>query len=159
MPRRVGDMPRRQQKAVMAKLKGARKVHATKNYKRYRIRDPDEFKKGSFRTLDIGQPKKHQLIRGKLKKTGKWETQAVIAEKGIKDGMTKEIIEKAKKYSERESRIGEKYKHWRSGKLYHELKAMKKLHTGEYPYDFADEIPIMESILEKRGYPISRSRR
>jgi len=88
----------KQRKAVMAKLKGGQKVHRTKKYNRYRIRDPDEFKKSSFRTLDIGKPKRHQLIRGKLKKTGEWATQAVIVEKGIKDGTTKEIIEKAKKY-------------------------------------------------------------
>jgi len=88
----------KQRKAVMAKLKGGQKVHRTKKYNRYRIRDPDEFKKSSFRTIDIGRPKRHQLIRGKLKKTGKYATQAVIVEKGTPDGTTREIIKKAKKY-------------------------------------------------------------
>jgi hypothetical protein len=74
------------------------KPRVTKNYKRYRIRNPKLFKKGSFRTLDIGKPKRHLLVRGLLKSTGTWKTQSVLVEKKLSDGMTKSIIQKAKKY-------------------------------------------------------------
>jgi len=66
-----------------------------KNYIRYRIRSPRVFKKGTFRTLDIGRPRKHMIIRGIRKKTGKWETQSILVEKGTADGMTKKLIERA----------------------------------------------------------------
>lgn len=68
----------------------------TRNYIRHRIRDPKLFKKSSFRTLDIGRPKKHMLIRGKLKKTGKYVTQSVIVQRGTK--LSKDIIRKARRY-------------------------------------------------------------
>lgn len=71
-------------------------IEKTKNYTRYRIRDPKKFVKSSFRTLDIGRPKKHMLVRAKLKKTGKWATQSVMVEKGAWDRWTKKIIDKAK---------------------------------------------------------------
>jgi len=72
------------------------KKHGTKNYVRYRIMSPKLFKKSSFRTLDIGRPKKHMLIRGKLKSTGAWKTQAVIVEKGVKP--SRQILKKARRY-------------------------------------------------------------
>ena len=72
------------------------KRHKTKNYMRYRIRSPKLFKKTSFRTLDIGRPKKHMLIRGKLKSTGKYATQAVIVEKGTRP--SRQILKKAREY-------------------------------------------------------------
>lgn len=74
------------------------KVSETKNYKRYRVREPEQFKKTSFRTLDIGRPKKHQMVRGKLKRTERWATQAVIVEKPAPKKETREIVKKAVKY-------------------------------------------------------------
>ena len=73
---------------------GIIKFHETKRYKRYRIKSPRLFKKSSFRTLDIGRPKKHMLIRGKLKSTGEWKTQSVIVEKGTR--LDKSILKKAR---------------------------------------------------------------
>jgi len=72
------------------------KRHRTKNYVRYRIRNPKLFKKTSFRTLDVGRPGHHQLIRARLKSTGKYATQAVIVEKGTRP--SKAILKKARLY-------------------------------------------------------------
>jgi len=72
------------------------KKHKTKGYTRYRIRSPKLFKKTSFRTLDVGRPGHHQLIRARLKSTGKYATQAVIVEKGTKPSKT--ILKKARRY-------------------------------------------------------------
>jgi len=72
------------------------KKHRTKNYVRYRIRSPKLFKKTSFRTLDVGRKKHHQLVRARLKSTGKYATQAVIVEKGIRP--SKQILKKAREY-------------------------------------------------------------
>lgn len=47
-----------------------------------------------------------------------------------------------------------RYGHWRSNKIYYEMKAMKKLHTGKYPYDFKNTITAMKEILKRRGYKI-----
>ena len=56
------------------------KVHLTGNYARYRIRTPSRFDKSSFRTLPAGKWAKGKAkeIRGPLKKSGKWHTQAVL---------------------------------------------------------------------------------
>ena len=71
-------------------------IEKTKNYTRYRIRNPKLFTKSSFRTLDIGKPKKHMLVRARLKGTGKWLTQSVLAEHGSSPVTTKNIIARAK---------------------------------------------------------------
>jgi len=55
-------------------------VDITKNYERHRIRDPALFDKSTFRTIDIGSPGIHKLVRAKLKKTGEYRTQSVIVE-------------------------------------------------------------------------------
>jgi len=73
----------------------------TKNYIRYRIRDPRRFIKSSFRTLDIGRKGYHKLIRAKLKTTGKFATQSVLVEKKYANKLsvkkqTRKIIKKAK---------------------------------------------------------------
>ena len=47
----------------------------------YRIRDSRLFKKNTFITLDIGDPGKHQLIKGRLKKNNKFKTQSILVEK------------------------------------------------------------------------------
>ncbi len=41
-----------------------KKVHQTTDYLRYRVRDPDDFDKDSFRTVQIGKDIKY--IMGKL---------------------------------------------------------------------------------------------
>lgn len=76
-------------------------VETTKRWRRVRIRSPGLFIKSSFRVLDIGEPKKHMLVRARLKSTGDWATQAVMIDKETwkKDKKTsREIIRKARKY-------------------------------------------------------------
>ena len=52
------------------------KVHFAKGFAVYTVRSPNTFKPTSIRTQDIGR-KGHSLRRaGRLKKTGKWATQA-----------------------------------------------------------------------------------
>lgn len=53
-------------------------IHITKNYERWRIREPDEFEEGSFRTHDIGREGYSKRIAGILKDTGKWATQSLL---------------------------------------------------------------------------------
>jgi hypothetical protein len=53
------------------------KVHLTGRYARYRIRSPKSFKKGTFRTQDIGRIGHTKRIAGILK-SGKWATQSVL---------------------------------------------------------------------------------
>jgi hypothetical protein len=57
------------------------KIHKTKRYVRYRIRDPKEFIKSSFRVHDIGRPGHSKRIAGRLKSTGEWATQAILISK------------------------------------------------------------------------------
>lgn len=71
-------------------------IERTKNYTRYRIRNPNLFTKSSFRTLDIGKPKKHLLVRARLKRSGKYATQSVLAEHGSSPAVTKRIVARAK---------------------------------------------------------------
>lgn len=54
------------------------KVHLTAHYARYRIKSPGAFRKGSFRTQDIGRKGHSKRIAGRLKKSGKWATQAIL---------------------------------------------------------------------------------
>jgi len=53
-------------------------VHFTEEYARLRIKEPKLFKKTSFRTHDIGRRGHTKRIAGRLKSTGKWETQAML---------------------------------------------------------------------------------
>ncbi len=53
-------------------------VDITARYERWRIRHPNEFIKGSFRTHDIGRVGFSKRIAGRLKKTGKWATQSLL---------------------------------------------------------------------------------
>lgn len=46
----------------------------TKNYKRKRLAAPSRF--STFRTVNIGNGKK--AVIGKSKRTGKWQTQAIL---------------------------------------------------------------------------------
>lgn len=58
-------------------------IDITKNYIRYRIRNPKLFISGSLRTMDIGKPGYHKMIRGVLKRSNKWATQSIIVEKDV----------------------------------------------------------------------------
>jgi hypothetical protein len=53
----------------------------TKNYVRFRIREPSRFNKSSFRIKNIGRPHHHRLVVGKLKGEKKMTVQAVLVNK------------------------------------------------------------------------------
>ena len=53
----------------------------TKNYVRFRIREPSKFNKSSFRLKNIGKPNHHKLVIGKLKGGKKMTVQALIINK------------------------------------------------------------------------------
>lgn len=74
-------------------------VDITEKYYRYRIRSPKLFKQGTLRTLDIGDVGKHKLIRGILKSTGEYSTQAVLVERKYEKSLreeTRKIIKQEK---------------------------------------------------------------
>lgn len=71
------------------------KRHDTKKHVRFRVEDPKKFKKTSFRIHDIGRPGHTKRIAGRVKKTKKWATQAIILEKPA----TKRNIALAKGYA------------------------------------------------------------
>lgn len=54
----------------------------TKGYKRTRKAAPSSFKKGSFRTINIGKGKK--AVIGKSKKTGEYKVQAILTPRSRK---------------------------------------------------------------------------
>ena len=54
------------------------KVHFTKGFARYRVKSPTAFKPTSFRTQDIGRKGHSKRVAGRLKKTGRWATQALL---------------------------------------------------------------------------------
>lgn len=54
------------------------KVHMTKQYVRYRINNPNDFDKKTIRTQDIGRKGHSKRLGGINKKTGEWETQAIL---------------------------------------------------------------------------------
>jgi len=54
------------------------KVHKTERFDRYRVREPEEFEKSSFRTHDIGRPGFSKRVAGQLKSSGKWQTQSFL---------------------------------------------------------------------------------
>lgn len=58
-------------------------IETTGKYVRIRIRNPRLFIKDSFRTVDIGKPGRHKLIRGRLKSSRNWATQSVLTEKDL----------------------------------------------------------------------------
>jgi hypothetical protein len=57
------------------------KVHLTKEYARYRVRNPKRFIAGSLRTQDIGRTGHSKRIAGRLRTTGKFATQAILIAK------------------------------------------------------------------------------
>ncbi|MFX0133365.1 MAG: hypothetical protein ACFFDN_06965 [Candidatus Hodarchaeota archaeon] len=72
-------------------------IYESKNYVHYRI-NPKA--KGETRVLDIGEPKRHQLIRVKTKKG--WVTRSVRVQKNVSVSPTetKEILRKAVLYQQ-----------------------------------------------------------
>jgi hypothetical protein len=67
------------------------KVHLTKQYARYRLRDPREF--SAFRTKDVGRVGHTKIVVGKLRKGGQWVTQSILVnrndyEKGLRVAFT-----------------------------------------------------------------------
>lgn len=68
------------------------KVHLTKRYARYRIKEPNRFKRGSLRTQPLGTHGTKR-IAGKLKSNNKYETQAIlIPRKRYKAGERVKIV-------------------------------------------------------------------
>lgn len=105
------------------------KVHLTENYARYRIKNPSEFEKSSFRTQDIGRAGHSKRIAGKLKSSGKWATQAIlIALPDYKMGLR--LFKKGKGYSLKwGKRIDDWKKGWKLDSARHSL-ARKGIKTG-----------------------------
>ena len=54
------------------------KVHLTKHYARYRIRNPTTFQPYSFRTLDIGRKGHSKAVIGRLKGKTSATIQAIL---------------------------------------------------------------------------------
>lgn len=83
---------------ILRKLRKYGKIESTDGYISVQIRPLSRFKKGSIKTLDIGEPGGHQLTRGRLIKTDKWATQRVMIEKDSLSEESVEIARKAKLY-------------------------------------------------------------
>jgi len=81
------------------------KVHEPKKgkYIRIRVRNPSQFKKASFRTHDIGRKGHSKRIAGKLKKSGKWATQAFLVSKSDRH-LVPEFVNQAKRLVARTKR-------------------------------------------------------
>lgn len=64
----------------------------TKNWLRYRQKEPGRFSKKSFRNVPLshteykGRIKGQKAIVGKLKETGKWALQSVLKKRKVKKG-------------------------------------------------------------------------
>jgi len=80
------------------------KVHEPKKgkYIRIRVRNPKSFKKGSFRTHDIGRKGHSKRIAGKLKK-GQWATQAFLVLKSEKHLVT-DFVKQAKRLTSKKKK-------------------------------------------------------
>ena len=67
------------------------KVHITERFERHRIRDPNDFIEGSFRTHDIGKKGFSKRIAGRLKGTGEWATQSLLISRDEPPAMKKQL--------------------------------------------------------------------
>jgi len=83
---------------ILKRYSQGRKITETGNYIRLRLIPPSRFKKGSFRTHDVGRSGFTKRISGRLKRNDKWETQAWIFNK--KDFGRKKAILGARKMIE-----------------------------------------------------------
>ena len=81
------------------------KAHMTRRFERHRIRNPDEFIKGSFRTQDIGKKGLSKRIAGRLKKTGRWATQSILISRQEPVSMKRRLRKSAKELIERRKLI------------------------------------------------------
>jgi len=64
------------------------KVHLTKRYARYRLKSPSKFRKGTFKTLDVGRKGHTKIIIGRPRGKETTEAQAIlISRKDYDNGM------------------------------------------------------------------------
>lgn len=80
---------------IYANVGKKKKVHKTRRYERHRIRSPKQFKKGSFRTHDIGRKGYSKRIAGRLKSNDKWATQSLLVSHKESPKMKRELRQKA----------------------------------------------------------------
>jgi len=76
-------------------------VRETANFIRIAVRGKDEFKPKSFRTKKL---KTSSIVLGKLKSTGKWETQAFLVRKDAPRSKVKYYLDKANDILRKEGR-------------------------------------------------------
>lgn len=67
----------------------------TERYERRRIRSPNQFIHGSFRTKDIGHKGGTKLVVGRLR-TGKWATQSLLIGRGEPEAKKRELRKEAR---------------------------------------------------------------
>jgi len=86
------------------------KVHEPKKgkYIRIRVRNPKSFKKGSFRTHDIGRKGHSKRIAGKLKQKGSWATQAFLVLKSNRN-LVPDFVRQAKRLTSRRKKKRRKH--------------------------------------------------
>ena len=69
-------------------------VRVTEKYIHFPIRETGEFRKGSFRTDDIGKKGFSKRVAGKLKGTGKWATQKYLISREEPTSVKQEFIKR-----------------------------------------------------------------
>lgn len=74
-----------------------------KKWYTFRVRDPSQFIPRSLRSLDIGYPQRHIMIRGRLKRNMKWATRSLLVEKNyyanssLEPKLTKKMLKQLKR--------------------------------------------------------------
>lgn len=86
---------------TIAGMKKGVKPEITENYIRFRIEMPDKFKKGSFRTDDIGRVGYTKRIAGIKKYSGKWATQSFLISKKESPKKYDQLVENISRTLER----------------------------------------------------------
>jgi hypothetical protein len=98
------------------------KRHLTTKYERWRIREPSDFKYGTFRTQDIGKKGFSKRVAGMLKSTGEWDTQAILIDhnepesmkktlrKGVRDLLNKNKTVKVKSFMRKGTKVRPHYR-------------------------------------------------
>lgn len=72
------------------------KIHYTQKYARERIREPSEFQKGSFRTIDPGKPGGPKVIVGRPKGKKVTRLQAILRPRQRKLTIKRKFIRRKK---------------------------------------------------------------
>jgi len=75
-------------------------IDISNNYVRIRVRSPRLFRKGTFRTHDIGRKGIDKRIAGILKRSNKWATQSYLISKNAlmrKDKKTLNLLKQIEK--------------------------------------------------------------